>query len=67
MVSYTSRVDFSTEKLLKFFLEESKHKTKIDFLDLAKEAPDLLIKENLNLMVKRNIGGIITNMWCTSF
>lgn len=58
IVNYTPRIDSNTKKLTNFFLEECKDKTKIDFLDLAKDAPDLLLKENLNLMVKRNFGGV---------
>jgi len=58
VVNYTPRIDSNTEKLTNFFLEEYKHKTEIDFLDLAKDAPDLLLNENLNLMIKRNFGDV---------
>ncbi len=58
VVSYTPRVDSNTKKLTDFFLETCKEKTKIDFLDLTKDTPDLLLEENLNLFVKRNFGGV---------
>ncbi len=58
VVSYTPRIESNTKKLTDFFLETYKQKTKIDFLDLAKNAPDLLLEKNLNLYVKRNFGGV---------
>ena len=44
--------------MLDFFIENNQDKTEITFIDLAEEAPDLLLKENLNLYVNRNFGGV---------
>ena len=44
--------------MLDHFIESNQTKTEITFLDLAEEAPDLLLKENLNLYVARNFGGV---------
>lgn len=58
IISYTPRDNSNTKKMLDFFTESNKEKTKITFVDLAEEAPDLLLKENLNLYVNRNFGGV---------
>ncbi len=58
IVNYTPRVDSNTKKMVDYFIESNKAKTEITFLDLAEETPDLLLKENLNLYVARNFGGV---------
>lgn len=58
IVNYTPRVDSNTKKMVDYFIESNKMKTEITFLDLSEEAPDLLLKENLNLYVARNFGGV---------
>lgn len=58
IVNYTPREGSNTKKLVDFFIKENKEKTEITFLDLAKDTPDLLLEENLNLYVKRNFGGV---------
>ncbi|MFB9053938.1 FMN-dependent NADH-azoreductase [Formosa undariae] len=57
ILSYTPRENSNTKKMLDFFIENNQEKTAITFVDLAEEAPDLLLKENLNLYVNRNFGG----------
>ncbi|WP_299778853.1 NAD(P)H-dependent oxidoreductase [uncultured Formosa sp.] len=57
ILSYTPRENSNTKKMLDFFIENNQEKTEITFVDLAEEAPDLLLKENLNLYVNRNFGG----------
>ncbi|WP_055436739.1 FMN-dependent NADH-azoreductase [Lacinutrix algicola] len=62
ILSYTPRDNSNTKKMLDFFIENNQDKTEITFVDLAEEAPDLLLKENLNLYVNRNFGGVeLTN------
>lgn len=58
ILSYTPRDNSNTKKMLDFFIENNQEKTEITFVDLAEEAPDLLLKENLNLYVNRNFGGV---------
>ena len=58
ILSYTPRENSNTKKMLDFFIENNQEKTTITFIDLAEEAPDLLLKENLNLYVNRNFGGV---------
>ena len=58
IVNYTPRVDSNTKKMVDYFIEINKEKTEITFLDLTEETPDLLLKENLNLYVARNFGGV---------
>ena len=58
ILSYTPREGSNTKKMLDFFIENNQDKTEITFIDLAEEAPDLLLKENLNLYVNRNFGGV---------
>lgn len=54
VVSYTPRVDSNTLKLVKDFIKRSERKTEISYLDLVVNTPDLLLKDNLNVMLKRN-------------
>lgn len=61
VVNYTPREGSNTKKLVDKFIESTKGKTRITFLDLAKDTPDLLLEENLNLYVKRNFGGVELN------
>ena len=58
ILSYTPRENSNTKKMLDFFIANNQDKTEIIFVDLAAEAPDLLLKENLNLYVNRNFGGV---------
>ncbi|QNK78954.1 MULTISPECIES: FMN-dependent NADH-azoreductase [Winogradskyella] len=58
IISYTPRENSNTKRMLDFFIENNQDKTEITFVDLAAEAPDLLLKENLNLYVNRNFGGV---------
>ena len=58
ILSYTPRENSNTKKMLDFFIANNQDKTEITFVDLAEEAPDLLLKENLNLYVNRNFGGV---------
>jgi len=58
VISYTPRDNSNTKKMLDFFIEHNQDKTEIIIVDLAEDAPDLLLKENLNLYVNRNFGGI---------
>ncbi len=58
IVNYTPRIDSNTKKLVDYFIQENKNKTEITFLDLAKNTPDLLLENNLNLSLKRNYGGV---------
>ncbi|WP_324026360.1 NAD(P)H-dependent oxidoreductase [Maribacter sp. BPC-D8] len=58
VISYTPRENSNTKKMLDFFIENNQDKTEITFVDLAEEAPDLLLKEHLNLYVNRNFGGV---------
>lgn len=58
IISYTPRDNSNTKKMLDFFIENNQDKTEITFVDLAENAPDLLLKENLNLYVNRNFGGV---------
>jgi len=58
VVNYTPREGSNTKKMVDYFMESNKEKTEISFLDLAEDAPDLLLKEHLNLYVSRNFAGI---------
>ncbi len=58
IVNYTPREGSTTKKLVDKFIEFNKDRTNITFLDLAKNTPDLLLEENLNLYVNRNFGGV---------
>jgi len=57
VINYTPRHDSNTKKLTEFFINEIKDKTTLLYVDLAKETPDLLLEENLNLLIKRNFIG----------
>ncbi|WP_142785053.1 FMN-dependent NADH-azoreductase [Changchengzhania lutea] len=61
IISYTPRDNSNTKKMVDYFIEKNKRKTRITFLDLTEETPDLLLKENLNLYVNRNFGGMELN------
>lgn len=58
IVNYTPRIDSNTKKLVDYFIEQNQDKTEIMLLDLAKNTPDLLLNNNLNLFLKRNYGGV---------
>ena len=58
VISYTPRENSNTKKMLDFFIENNQDKTEITFVDLAEEAPDLFLKEHLNLYVNRNFIGV---------
>lgn len=58
VVQYTPRVGSNTQKMLDYFIETNQDKTVITVLDLADNAPDLLLKDNLNPVVARNFGGV---------
>ena len=57
IVSYTPRFGSNTKQLLDCFLEEVQGKTAITYVDLVEKTPDLLLQENLNVMLKRNLSG----------
>ncbi|MFK5879933.1 MAG: NAD(P)H-dependent oxidoreductase [Flavobacteriaceae bacterium] len=59
IVNYTPRIGSNTKKLVDYFKELNQIRTEITVLDLAKNPPDLLLEENLNLYVKRDFGGVI--------
>ncbi|WP_394751015.1 FMN-dependent NADH-azoreductase [Spongiimicrobium salis] len=61
IVSYTPRIDSNTKKLVDHFVARNASKTDITLLELSEEAPDLLLKENLNLYVQRNFAGLELN------
>ncbi len=61
IVNYTPRENSNTKKMVDYFIERNKDKTDITILDLVEETPDLLLKENLNLVVARNFGGVELN------
>lgn len=61
IVNYTPRENSNTKKMVDYFIERNKDKTDITILDLVEETPDLLLKENLNLVVARNFGGVKLN------
>ncbi|SFB98946.1 Flavodoxin-like fold [Flagellimonas taeanensis] len=56
VLGYTPRNGSYTKILVDEFLELAKAKTKIKFLDLAKNPPDLLLTDNLNLIMEWNMG-----------
>ncbi|MDC6385814.1 hypothetical protein D2V93_08545 [Flagellimonas taeanensis] len=56
VLGYTPRNGSYTKILVDEFLERAKAKTKINFLDLAKNPPDLLLTDNLNLIMEWNMG-----------
>lgn len=58
IVTYTPRIDSNTKKLVDYFVEYNQDNTKIEILDLAETTPDLLLKKNLNLFLKRNYAGM---------
>ena len=58
VVSYTPRENSNTKQLVDYFIENNKSKTEITELNLAKNTPDLLLEDRLNLYVKRNFGGV---------
>jgi len=61
IVNYTPRENSNTKKMVDHFIQKNKDKTDITILDLVEETPDLLLKENLNLVVARNFGGVELN------
>ncbi|KAB5488921.1 NAD(P)H-dependent oxidoreductase [Flagellimonas hadalis] len=56
VLGYTPRKGSYTKILVDEFLELAKAKTKIKYLDLAQNPPDLLLKDNLNLIMEWNMG-----------
>lgn len=61
ILNYTPRVGSNTKKMLDHFIDINKDKSKITVLDLSEDTPDLLLKENLNIYVMRNFGGVALN------
>jgi len=61
IVNYTPRENSNTKKMADYFIERNKDKTDITILDLTEDTPDLLLKDNLNLVVARNFGGVELN------
>lgn len=59
IVSYTPREGSNTKRMVDCFIDHNKSKTEITFLELSNTPPDLLLKENLNLYVNRNFGGVV--------
>ncbi len=57
IVNYSPRIASNTKKLVDCFIELNQNRTNITLLDIAKNPPDLLLEENLNLYVKRNFNG----------
>ena len=58
IVNYTPRIGSNTKELVDYFIEQNQDKTEINFIDLTKTTPDLLLEENLNLFLKRNYAGV---------
>ncbi|CAM1373548.1 NAD(P)H-dependent oxidoreductase [Tenacibaculum xiamenense] len=56
VVSYTPRIGSYTKQLVDQFIDSAKNKTKIKHFDLVETPPDLLLRENLNLMMEWNEG-----------
>ncbi len=56
VVSYTPRNGSYTKVLFDEFVKLAKEKTTIKHLDLVASPPDLLLKENLNLIMEWNMG-----------
>ena len=56
IVSYTPRDDSDTLKILEAFKENST--SEIEHLDLVSTPPPLLLKDNLNALLKRNFMGL---------
>lgn len=61
IVNYTPREHSNTKKMVDYFIKKNSDKTEITFLDLTEVTPDLLLKDNLNLLVARNFGGVELN------
>lgn len=57
IVNYSPRIASNTKKLVDYFIELNQDKTNLTILDIAKNPPDLLLEERLNLYVKRNFNG----------
>lgn len=58
IIKYTPRENSNTKRMLDHFIAQNKERTEISIVDLAKNAPDLLLKDNLNPLVARNFGGV---------
>ncbi len=58
IVSYTPRINSNTQKLVQDFMTKSQGKTEVSYLNLVTHTPDLLLKDNLNIMLKRNFTDI---------
>ena len=56
VISYTPRKGSYTKILLDEFVKLAKGKTEITHLDLADTPPELLLKQNLNLIMEWNLG-----------
>ena len=56
VISYTPRKGSYTKILLDEFVKMAKGKTEITHLDLADTPPELLLKQNLNLIMEWNLG-----------
>ncbi len=56
VIGYTPRHGSYTKILIDEFVKLAKGKTDIDYLDLVETPPDLLLKENLNLIMAWNSG-----------
>src|SRR5690606_1156607 len=56
VINYTPRTGSYTEVLFDEFVKLAKGKTEIRYLDLTETPPDLLLTENLNLIMDRNMG-----------
>ncbi|SED06255.1 FMN-dependent NADH-azoreductase [Tenacibaculum sp. MAR_2009_124] len=56
IVSYAPRIGSYNKVLVNEFISLANSKTKIKHLDLVESPPDLLLKENLNLMMDWNQG-----------
>lgn len=61
LISYTPRPESNTAKLVQTFIEATGGKSEITHLDLVKEPAPLLLKENLNALLKRNYMGMELN------
>lgn len=57
IVSYTPREGSNTKKLQDHFVSQISGKTEVEYLDLAEQAPAMLLKDEVNAYVKRNFGG----------
>lgn len=61
IISYTPREGSNTKRMLDYFIEINKNRTNFTIVDLTEITPDLLLKDNLNLFVARNFGGVELN------